>query len=64
MLETLFRGLFDSDLTSVIGVTDFLLCMGFSLVIGIVMALSYMYRTRDIRRALLLRLLCFLRWSA
>ena len=46
MLETLFRGLFDSDLTSVIGVTDFLLCMGFSLVIGIVMALSYMYRTR------------------
>src|SRR5699024_5700945 len=46
MLETLFRGLFDSDLTSVIGVTDFLLCMGFSLVIGIVIALSYMYRTR------------------
>ena len=46
MLETLFRGLFDSDLTSVIGVTDFLLCMGFSLVIGIVMALSHMYRTR------------------
>lgn len=46
MLENLFRGLFDSDITAVISVTDFLLCLGASLVIGIVMTLSYMYRTR------------------
>ena len=32
MLDNLFRGLFDSDLTTVISVTDFLLCMGFSLI--------------------------------
>ena len=46
MLENLFRGLFDSDLTSVISVTDFLLCLGFSLVLGLVMAFAYMYRTQ------------------
>ena len=46
MLDNLFRGLFDSDLTTIISVTDFLLCMGFSLILGLVMALAYMYRTR------------------
>lgn len=46
MLNNLFRGLFDSDTTSVISVTDFLLCLGFSLVLGLVMAFTYMYRTR------------------
>ena len=46
MLENLFKGLFDTDLTTVIGVTDFLLCLGCSLVLGLVMAFAYMYRTR------------------
>lgn len=46
MLDTLFRGLFDSDVTPVISATDFLLCLGFSLVLGLVMAFAYMYRTR------------------
>ena len=46
MLETLFKGLFDSDLTTVISVSDFLFCLGFSLVLGLVMSLTYMYRTR------------------
>ena len=46
MLENLFKGLFDTDLTAVIGVTDFLLCLGCSLVLGLVMAFAYMYRTR------------------
>ena len=46
MLENLFKGLFDTDLTAVISVTDFLLCLGVSLAIGIVMTLAYMYRTR------------------
>ena len=45
MLENLFRGLFDTDLTTVISVTDFLLCLGSSLVLGLVMAFAYMYRT-------------------
>ena len=46
MFENLFKGLFDTDLTAVISVTDFLLCLGASLVIGILMAFTYMYRTR------------------
>lgn len=46
MLENIFRGLFDTDLTTVISVTDFMLCLGCSLALGIVMALTYMYRTR------------------
>ena len=45
-MERLFRGLFDSELTTVIGVTDFMLCLGLSLVLGLIMAVSYMYRTR------------------
>ncbi len=46
MLETIFRGLFDTDLTSVISVTDFLLCLGCALALGLVMALAYMCKTR------------------
>ena len=46
MIDTVFRGLFDSALTSVIRITDFILCMGVSLILGFVMALAYMYRTR------------------
>lgn len=46
MLDNLFRGIFDSDITTVISVTDFLLCLGCSLVLGLFMALAYKYRTR------------------
>ncbi|MGN0295312.1 MAG: DUF4956 domain-containing protein [Lachnospiraceae bacterium] len=46
MPDTLFRGLFDTDMTSVISLTDFLLCMGSSLLIGLILALGYMYRSR------------------
>ena len=46
MFDNLFKGLFDTDLTAVISATDFLLCLGFSLVLGLVMAFAYMYRTR------------------
>jgi len=49
MLDNVFKGLFDSELTAVISVTDFLLCLGVSLVLGLVMAFAYMYRTRYTR---------------
>ena len=45
-MEAIFKGVFDSDITSVISVTNFLICIGASLVIGLVIAFSYMYRTR------------------
>lgn len=46
MLETIFGGLFDTDMTVVISVADFLLCILVSLVIGLLMAFGYMYKTR------------------
>ncbi len=46
MSQNLFKGLFDTTTTSVISVTDFLLCLTFSLVLGLIMAFAYMYRTR------------------
>ena len=46
MLDNLFKGIFDGELSSVISVSDFMLCLGFSLVLGLIMAFAYMYRTR------------------
>lgn len=46
MLNHLFKGIFDTDMTTVISVPDFLLCIGCSLVIGLILAFAYMYRTR------------------
>ena len=46
MLDTLFKGLFDTGTVAVISVTDFLLCILASLAIGLIMAFGYMFRTR------------------
>ena len=46
MYDTIFNGIFDTDMTAVITVTDFLLCIGSSLLIGLLIAFAYMYRTR------------------
>ena len=50
MLETLFKGLFDSDAIAVIDVWEFLLCMCVSMAVGAVMALTYCFRSRSTRR--------------
>ena len=41
-METIFKGIFDNELTQVIRVEDFLLCLGVSLVLGLIMAIAYM----------------------
>ena len=46
MLDNIFRGLFDSDMMTVISITDFLICVAVSLVLGMVLAMSYMFRSR------------------
>ena len=53
MLELLFRGLFDSDTATVITVSDFLLCILFSLALGLLIACSSMYRNRCSRSFIL-----------
>ena len=42
----IFKGLFDTEMTSVINVGDFLLCMLCSIIIGLIIALTYMYKNR------------------
>lgn len=46
MFDSLFRGLFDTDMARVISMRDFLLCIGCSLVIGLILAFAYMFRSR------------------
>jgi len=41
----IFRGIFDSEFIQVVEVTDFLLCMGVALVLGLILALAYTFRT-------------------
>ena len=46
MFSDVFRGLFDTELTSVIALSDFLLCVASALVVGLILAAFYMYGTR------------------
>lgn len=46
MLDSIFKGIFDTDMVNVISVSDFLICVGCALVIGLVLAFAYMYHTR------------------
>ncbi len=47
MLDSMFRGLFDTDSASVISLSDFLLCILCSLIIGLLLAFAYSFRTRS-----------------
>lgn len=46
MYRNLFGGLFDTDWMNVISIQKFLICMAVSLVIGLIIALGYMYKSR------------------
>lgn len=46
MFTELFEGLFDAHYSSVINLPDFLLCLGVSLVLGIVLAAAYAFKSR------------------
>ena len=50
-MGTLFSGIFDSELVSVISFSDFMLCMMCALVVGLILAGMYMYRI-DIQKVL------------
>lgn len=43
-MEAIFKGIFDGELARVISIGDFLLCLGVSLVLGLIMAAVYMWR--------------------
>ncbi|MCD7823024.1 MAG: DUF4956 domain-containing protein [Oscillospiraceae bacterium] len=46
MLNSIFKGIFDSDSASIIAILDFLACVVSALLIGLILALCYMYKTR------------------
>lgn len=46
MNDSIFKGLFDTDLTTVISLNEFLLCIIVSLILGILLGISYMIRNR------------------
>ena len=43
-MDVIFKGIFDNELTQVIEVGDFLLCLSVSLVLGLIMAAAYMFK--------------------
>ena len=43
-MEAIFKGIFDNELTQTIRVEDFLLCLGVSLVLGLIMTAAYMWK--------------------
>ena len=46
MNNEIFQGIFDASSTTVISIQDFLQCVGCALVIGLIIAFSYMHKTR------------------
>lgn len=46
MLEMIFNGVFDNELISTIALEEFLLCVGVSLVIGLILCVMMLWRTR------------------
>lgn len=45
MLQNIFKGLFDVETASVISVSDFMICIVCSLIIGFIIAAMYMYKS-------------------
>jgi hypothetical protein len=43
-MDKIFKGLFDNGFTQTIGVKDFILCVGVSLVLGLILALTYIIK--------------------
>ncbi len=43
---TIFNGLFDTSTTNLISIGDFILCIGISLLVGLIIAAAYMYKGR------------------
>ena len=49
MLDKIFQGVFDGDVLAAVSVDKFLLCIGVALVLGVVLALVYAYRSQYTR---------------
>ena len=52
-MDAIFKGIFDSELTQTIEVGDFLLCLGVSLLLGLIMAAAYIFKNEHTKSFLL-----------
>ena len=52
-MDAMFKGVFDNELTQVIGVGDFLLCLGVSLFLGLIMTAAYMFKNEHTKSFLI-----------
>ncbi|MBE6978382.1 MAG: DUF4956 domain-containing protein [Ruminococcaceae bacterium] len=43
-MEAIFKGIFDTDLMQTISIEDFILCLGVSLVLGLILAAAYIWK--------------------
>ena len=43
-MDAIFKGIFDTELIKTIEVEDFLLCLGVSLVLGLIMTAAYVFK--------------------
>ena len=46
MLSTIFKGIFDNEFAPIIRLTDFLICIGVALLVGLILSIAYMYKTK------------------
>lgn len=44
-METIFKGLFDTEMASMLSVQDFMICIFSSLIVGFIIAIMYMYKS-------------------
>ena len=52
-METIFKGIFDNSLTQTISITNFLLCLGISLILGLFLAAAYAWRSEHTKSFLI-----------
>ena len=52
-MDALFNGIFDNGLTQVISVKDFLLCLGMSLLLGVIIAAAYAWHSEHTKSFLM-----------
>ena len=52
-MDTIFQGIFDTELTRLISIRQFLLCLGVSLALGLMMAAAYMFRNEHTKSFLI-----------
>ena len=52
-MDTIFKGIFDNGLIQTIEVSDFLLCLGVSLILGLIMAAACVFKTEHTKSFIL-----------